>query len=611
TTPSYTLSVKAHDGLHDSNTGTVTVNLSPLTVTSPVVNEASPFAVFNVEGQSGQGLTLSVASGNATRVTDYDDSIEVSSDGGNSWSAYGSGPVALTANNGTLLVRIPIHNDIVYEGPETFSLIVTAAGGASRIGVATINDEAGGTIFRPDASVDISTPRDDDRDVDGIEQVVEEALATLVAALGSSPNARPGDLNGDGIIDGEQNAVTILAWTTVDKFEAAVNRTLVDTKPIISVIVTRPDGAVEDTAQLSNVRVLNPTDSTVGGSRPVGPNLSTIWDPIQFSISPQNAAVSLRDSDASRVGTQTEVVIDVSRNGVTTADFNGYMKYVAQDVLDAYAAQGKTLVDLDGKALTAPGWYDFTQRTAGGDGASFVTDPSGKITSIKLIFTDNAFGDSDVTLNRIADPGVPVLFKASTTPTPGITWKGTNRKDAYQGSSGDDVMSGLCGNDVLYGESGNDTLNGGIGSDILYGGSDADLLNGGKGVDRLFGGEGTDTLKGGGGLDYYHFRGLLGSTDLLAGQSDTISDNGRSWLVFNANALGSMTVAGQNLLSATHNLEIGSVIDSSNSVAVSDGVLRIDLNQDGVFVAAQDYQINLVGSQDLDYIAKSDMFSLR
>ena len=71
------------------------------------------------------------------------------------------------------------------------------------------------------------------------------------------------------------------------------------------------------------------------------------------------------------------------------------------------------------------------------------------------------------------------------------------------------------------------------------------------------------------------------------------------------------TEAGQNLLSATQNLMIGSVIDSGNSIAVSNGVLLIDLNQDGAFVAAQDYQITLVGSQELDYIAKSDMFSLR
>jgi Ca2+-binding RTX toxin-like protein len=235
----------------------------------------------------------------------------------------------------------------------------------------------------------------------------------------------------------------------------------------------------------------------VGGSRPVGPNLSTLWDPLQFSISPQDAAASLMDRDASRLGTQTEVVIDVSRSGVTTRDFNGYMKYVARDVLDAYAAQGKTLVDLGGKALTAPGWYDFTQRTTGGDGASFVTNASGKIMSIKLIFTDNAFGDSDVTINRIADPGLPVFFKANKVVTPGITWRGTSRKDIHQGSAGDDALNGLCGNDILSGNNGHDLINGGVGRDALYGGAGADRLNGGQGSDRLFSGAGEDTLKGG------------------------------------------------------------------------------------------------------------------
>jgi hypothetical protein len=276
-----------------------------ITVSSPTVNEASLVAVFKVEGFTDQLITLSPGVGSATAGIDYTATLEISRDGGARWSTYRSGPVALNDNNGTLLVRIPIHNDRVYEGPETFSLIASVVGGTSSIGVATINDAAGGTLFKPDASVDNSTPRDDDRDVDGIEQMVEESLASQVAASGISPTARPGDLNGDGIVDGEQSAVTTLAWITVKKFEAAINGTLKDTKAIISVIVTRPDGAVEDTAQLADVKVLNPRDSSVGGSRPVGPNLSTLWDPLQFSISPQDAAASLMDRDASRLGTQT------------------------------------------------------------------------------------------------------------------------------------------------------------------------------------------------------------------------------------------------------------------------------------------------------------------
>lgn len=83
-----------------------------------------------------------------------------------------------------------------------------------------------------------------------------------------------------------------------------------------------------------------------------------------------------------------------------------------------------------------------------------------------------------------------------------------------------------------------------------------------------------------------------------------------NWLAFDAIALGSMTVDGQSLLAATRNLDIGSVIDDSNSLAFNNGALQIDLNQDGAFEATQDYQINLVGVKDLGYMVLSDMFSL-
>jgi Ca2+-binding RTX toxin-like protein len=194
--------------------------------------------------------------------------------------------------------------------------------------------------------------------------------------------------------------------------------------------------------------------------------------------------------------------------------------------------------------------------------------------------------------------------------TPGITWKGTSRKDIQQGSSGDDVLNGLCGNDTLHGNKGNDLLNGGMGRDTLYGGAGADRLNGGRGSDRLFSGAGEDTLKGGAGVDFYQFKGALGGGDLLAGEIDTLQDTGMNWLAFDTIALGNLTVEGQSLLTATGNLAIGSVIDDSNSIAFNNGALQIDLNQDGAFVATQDYQINLVGVKDLGYMAHSDLFSL-
>jgi hypothetical protein len=111
-------------------------------------------------------------------------------------------------------------------------------------------------------------------------------------------------------------------------------------------------------------------------------------------------------------------------------------------------------------------------------------------------------------------------------------------------------------------------------------------------------------------VDFYQFKGALGSWDLLAGEIDTLQDSGINWLAFDTLALENMTINGQNLLAATRNLDIGSIIDDGNSLAFNNGALQIDLNQDGAFVPTQDYQINLVGVKDLDYMVHSDLFSL-
>ncbi|MFN3724515.1 MAG: Calx-beta domain-containing protein, partial [Paracoccaceae bacterium] len=86
------------------------------------------------------------------------------------------------------------------------------------------------------------------------------------------------------------------------------------------------------------------------------------------------------------------------------------------------------------------------------------------------------------------------------------TWNGSNLQYEYliqnaeaadfYGGSGDDVAStdGRTGNDNLFGNGGNDTLYGGAGNDLLEGGSGDDVLDGGTGADVLRGGSGNDTL---------------------------------------------------------------------------------------------------------------------
>lgn len=232
----------------------------------------------------------------------------------------------------------------------------------------------------------------DTLDRDGIPSSVESRLALL-----TNPGRNGGDLNNDGIPDANQNAVTTLAWTTVDKFNSALDGTLNEIRPVIAVQVLQNNSGttVDDSAQLFDVKVLAPNSPVVGGSKPT----NATWDPIQFSIEPLQS-VGLVDIDPVRPGIQVRVLIDISNTQVAAGTFTRYMKYV-----DATAVAAGVF-DLDGQAITTPGWYDFTQRTPGGDGARFITS-GGLITGIELILTDNGFGDNDPTIGRIFDPGVP------------------------------------------------------------------------------------------------------------------------------------------------------------------------------------------------------------
>jgi hypothetical protein len=88
------------------------------------------------------------------------------------------------------------------------------------------------------------------------------------------------------------------------------------------------------------------------------------------------------------------------------------MKYVSAVTINAYQKAGTPLITLDNEVLTTAkqaGWYDYTQRVLGGDGAQFIKDADGKITDISIIITDNKFGDDDIASNQITDPSLPVI----------------------------------------------------------------------------------------------------------------------------------------------------------------------------------------------------------
>lgn len=79
--------------------------------------------------------------------------------------------------------------------------------------------------------------------------------------------------------------------------------------------------------------------------------------------------------------------------------------------------------------------------------------------------------------------------------------KGTQQRDALQGTTLDDVIRGLGGRDRIFGYTGNDQLQGNRHRDELIGGDGNDQLVGNRGRDRLMGEAGNDILRGGIGSD--------------------------------------------------------------------------------------------------------------
>jgi VCBS repeat-containing protein len=132
------------------------------TVNNVTVNEASPYAVLQVSGQLGQMVTLSLETGSATATADYTASMEYSTNGGASWTAY-STAVALNGAGGTLLVRVPVLQDTPNEPDETFVLKVTTTANTFAAGTVTIVDDGNGVIFNADGSENTTTVKDDDR----------------------------------------------------------------------------------------------------------------------------------------------------------------------------------------------------------------------------------------------------------------------------------------------------------------------------------------------------------------------------------------------------------------------------------------------------------------
>jgi VCBS repeat-containing protein len=279
-----------------------------------------------------------------------------------------------------------------------------------------------------------------DADVDGIPSAVEAALASRItgeaqglraqtymlglAYLGAAGAGEPmlltlkavqqGDLDGDGTADALQNAVATFAW--IDHVQFALGNSapgdLASGQPIVTLVAQAAltgSGPAHAAAQLGGVQV-QALSAEQAADFDARFNFSSRWSPLAFDAAPLagSAGAGAIDVDPAREGAQWRFTIDLSRSGEAPAGYLGFVKWVDPLTIERYRDAGLQLLDLDGQAITAPGWADFSRRASGGDGALLVSDVSGCLW-LDIVVTDNRFGDSDTTVGRITDLGVPVF----------------------------------------------------------------------------------------------------------------------------------------------------------------------------------------------------------
>jgi Ca2+-binding RTX toxin-like protein len=208
--------------------------------------------------------------------------------------------------------------------------------------------------------------------------------------------------------------------------------------------------------------------------------------------------------------------------------------------------------------------------------------------------------------------------------------EGNLGNDTLLGGLGNDWMHGGQGNDVVYGNQGNDTLYGGLGDDSLYGGQNDDYvdagagndyaegnlgndtllgglgndyLHGGQGDDVLDGGAGNDTLTGGVGNDIYVYEAQsLNTVDVTAGSQDTIVYRpGDADVISMLGLNDELTINNVALSALTVDVALGSAVTATTNIALSGGLLEIDLDHSGSFISGNDFSIALQNVTSVTY----------
>jgi len=328
-------------------------------------------------------------------------------------------------------------------------------------------------------------------------------LAAPVAAApltgGFSPSIISGgaDLNGDGVVNGRDDA----------------NAFYGDTHIIDGELDCDAWGPIANDGDPGDVTITVADDCSLVGydGTPDGVTIEVVDGAFQVANGPLPTVFNAADRDNPDIGDS-----DFAWSAIDgRVDANGDEAIDGDDCHFGLIGQ-----------LTDVGLGDATDGadTLGNPGANecgFATPPNTADHGLVDLNSDADITSADSCANGCFFGLDVTLGKVQEQECPGH--EGDPRNDVI-GTSGADVLAGTAGNDIICGFGGSDLLIGRGGNDLLLGGAGADDLRGGAGADRLVGGGGSDVLRGGLGPD--RLFGQAGNDVLLGGAASDRLDGG-------------------------------------------------------------------------------------
>lgn len=437
-----TIEVVVSDGSANSNTGTVTVHVTPVNDAPQSPDSANPatftedtdtvipFSALLANASDPDGDTLSI--------------INVAAS-----SAYG-GTVSV---NGTDITYHPAAN---FTGFDYFVYSVTDGNGgtiqrAATFTVAAVNDapvlDAHGAAlsYSEDQTAAAIAPSITVTDVDSAQLV--GATVKITGNLDASEDVL-GFVNQNGITGSYNSAtglLTLAGLATVAQYQAALASVTYANAAALSTATRTVSFAVDDgqgTNHASNTATVDITVAAVNDTMNLTASVWAASGPIDLGGGVNVLNVAADGTDISSAGTPTVAHVDTGNLTGTGND-------------DTITLTGLQLDNI----IIGNGTIDL--------GAGNLDTINLKSTSADL----NTLGATDASIVGVeaisasgAGAGVTIALSGQ---SEAFTITGSNNADTLTGGTAADTISGGDGNDVITGGAGADTLNGGTGADVF------------------------------------------------------------------------------------------------------------------------------------------------